>query len=706
MAIDTRRCFWFGTEDRAGFISTPLKGADSSPSAWGVDGTLLNGGGYAFNSFGSHKRYTYEWPQSSSPEAAQLMKSYRDGTYGRGLLYFLEPGIYRTNILPAHWADPSMSLNNEAPSLVYGIDPVAVPTSGGDNLNLPITSAQYDLSTASPQTVPTPEGSVFIPVPTGHTLFLGAFYSASGTAGVFATPVNSNGTLGASVKLTEKSNSDTVVVEDRFDGDIKGVRLWVGRTSNLASTLTLTAMCGRLLETSDAVVYSPWVEQARNSVTNPSFETASGTVEVSRNYVTSPFGTLPLPGYAGYPTTAPAQEVIAGNAPFTGVSTLPVSGHPSSGLSLTIPAGAAVNGGVTLATALPAGDYVLSMYVNRRTGPSTTLQPAVRGVRGFGTARTFSFDVWTYVEEAFTVSAGEAPAVIGTRTTITDPVQSNFLIANMQISQSGRQRPQGSLVVSGAGTGYDPDMTTSFVGTANASPSVLTGIGVAGVSTSAGAVAIRSSQWSASGAYSLRVIPRSPTSTAEYAVLGAPGTARGTFVVTRRQADVITGSTWTAGFGRVYWNPAPQVFSDPAPNAAGETILRVYAAPFAGVSNIILPHGGLSGSGDVWYDLAAIFSGVNYAGPAFTGSTEDTSDLEQYRWLGGIDSSISVFETRTKSGSPVIQDALMAGPWIGGQGHSGCRFVGTPSYINNGPVDGGRVGYAATFAEVGSWVYG
>jgi len=248
-------------------FATPLQGADSSPSAWGVDGTLLNGGGYGFHSFGSHKRYTYEWPQSSSPETAQMMKSYRDGTYGRGLLYFLEPGIYRTNVLPAHWADPSMSLDNEAPSLVYGLDPIEVPTSGGENLGLPVSSVLYDLSNTPAQITPTPDSSVFIPIPPGHTLILGAFYSATGTAGIYATPLNNNGTLGDNVKLTEKDNSDLDVVTDQFEGDIKGVRLWVAREDGTDSSLTIAAMCGRLIETVDLanpakeakLVSGPWI---------------------------------------------------------------------------------------------------------------------------------------------------------------------------------------------------------------------------------------------------------------------------------------------------------------------------------------------------------------------------------------------------------------------------------------------------------------
>lgn len=497
MPLDTRRCFWFGTEERAGFISTPLRGADSSPSAWGVDGTLLNGGGYAFGSFGSHKRYTYEWPQSSSPEAAQLMKSYRDGTYGRGLLYFLEPGIYRTNILPAHWADPSMSLNNEAPALVYGATPIALPTSGGESLGLPVTSVQYDLSSTLPQAIPTPDSSVFLPVPTGHTLFLGAFYSSTGTGGVFVTPVNSNGTLGASVKLTEKPNSGTDVVTDRFSGDIRGVRLWVGRADGTASSVTIAAMAGRLMETADTVVYGPWVEQRRNLSNDPRLTTQRTGYGAGASIAT-------VTGI----TDAPDGITTANRV--TPATTVTTSGS-----------------GITLVT-VPAGTYTISASLKADPGFSVSgnLAFAIPGV-GAGTPMTLSETAWTRFSWTFTVA------------------------------------------------------------------STLT-------------VGIRASL----------------------------GTATGSFLVT-----------------------------------------------------------------GVLIELGTTLA------PYFDGSSNPLGLLERTQWLSG-DNTLSVLEGRTSSGSAAKQAKLVAGPWIGGQGHSGCRFVGTPSYINNGPVEGGRVGYAATFAEVGSWVYG
>lgn len=258
MAVNPRRCFWFGTEEHMEWFATPLQGADSTPQAWGAEGTLLNGGGWGMNSWGSHKQYTYEWPQASSPETAQKMKSYRDGSYGRGLLYFLEPGIYRTNVLPAHWADPSMAVGSEAPSLAYNIEPSGVATSGSSRVGLPVQSAYY-ATLGSASEVPTLEASVFIPVPPGFSLHIGAYYSATGSAGVFVTPVNNNGTWSDAIRLPEQDNSSTELVTNEFD-DLRGVRLWIGQTTSAASTLTLAGMIAKLVETGKPVdVSAGWI---------------------------------------------------------------------------------------------------------------------------------------------------------------------------------------------------------------------------------------------------------------------------------------------------------------------------------------------------------------------------------------------------------------------------------------------------------------
>lgn len=258
MAVNPRRCFWFGTEEHMEWFATPKQGAESSPQAWGAEGTLLNGGGWGMNSWGSHKQYTYEWPQSSSPETAQKMKSYRDGTYGRGLLYFLEPGIYRTNVLPAHWADPSMSLGSEAPSLVYGVEPSEVVTSNPSTVGLPVRSAYY-ASVGTPTDTPSMESSVFIPIPPEYTLHVGAYYDLTGSAAIFVTPVNDNGTWGEAVRVIRQNNASTALVTNSFTGG-RGVRIWLGRSTSAFSSLTITAIIAKLVETGKPVdVSGGWI---------------------------------------------------------------------------------------------------------------------------------------------------------------------------------------------------------------------------------------------------------------------------------------------------------------------------------------------------------------------------------------------------------------------------------------------------------------
>ena len=264
LSQDRRNALWFGTLERMGWVPTPNSGASVATEGWNAGGTLLSGGGYQLGSFSSHKNYIFEWPSSSSRTAAQLIKSYYDGTYGRGLIYFIDPLTYDTNILPAMWADPSMGIAQESSTLVPGVEPIPVATPGGATLRLPVTSALYDLSGVG-VTGPSflnDSNSVFIPIPSGHELHLGAIYSSTGTGGVYYSEVSSSGSISGTHPVSPLPVSGPTLfnVDVAITPWVAGIRLWVGKTSPVVSTVTLTAMSARLSRQGSPVGGEPfWI---------------------------------------------------------------------------------------------------------------------------------------------------------------------------------------------------------------------------------------------------------------------------------------------------------------------------------------------------------------------------------------------------------------------------------------------------------------
>ena len=261
-----RNCLWFGTKERAGWFQTPNSGADTSPIGYSSSGELLNGGGYVFDSRGSHKQYVFEWPKVA-PEVAQKLKSYADGTYGRGLMYFHLPNTYGTNILPAAWADPSIG-----EPLVYGVEPVFFKREEDDGLPVYVTG--YDLASV-PSGFRGEEEALYIPIPEGYVLLLGGTWDGGGGSGVYRTNVNYEGEIGETLFPVHKSTSTFVVnaaganlpdenLSDAFK--LKGVYLWVGTSPAFgpAQHVSITSLVARLAKYEDLLTnlkpYSdPWV---------------------------------------------------------------------------------------------------------------------------------------------------------------------------------------------------------------------------------------------------------------------------------------------------------------------------------------------------------------------------------------------------------------------------------------------------------------
>ena len=255
---------WFGTRENMQWIDTPLSGADVSPQTWTAGGTLLNGGGWQKNAEGSHKTYNYSWRNSSTRQTAQLMQSYRDGDYGTGLIYFVDPLTYNTNILPKGWASPHLTTNGGYPSLVPGTTPVRVPLSwapgsqNGHN-SYPSGWASYALPTG----VQTEFHRLFVPIPEGFSLFLGAVYNSTASVAIRGRRVHRDGSTGPEFTVEHTPVYDArVCTQEIVAGDDVGVELYVGKSGPNSASIDIKAITARVqpsFKAPAAIESGPWV---------------------------------------------------------------------------------------------------------------------------------------------------------------------------------------------------------------------------------------------------------------------------------------------------------------------------------------------------------------------------------------------------------------------------------------------------------------
>lgn len=249
MSYRNRDCLWIGTEERSGWFRSPLRNADSSPQAWNEGGVLLNGGGYQFNSWGSHKVYQYEWGSATPMLMAQKLKSYYDGSYGRGLIYFYDPNIYNKNVLPARWADPSIALDSEGSGLVYGVEPTLAGLTTESANEYPLRTVTYNLASIGAGWRGR-EDALYLPIPDGYTLTFGVAGTASGSGAVMYKTSN-RGVLSASNYAVDLLPVTGPVTNTYVEGTdtVRGVWLFVGKTATGAGSVSLSGMTARLVKT-------------------------------------------------------------------------------------------------------------------------------------------------------------------------------------------------------------------------------------------------------------------------------------------------------------------------------------------------------------------------------------------------------------------------------------------------------------------------
>lgn len=204
---------YFGTKNRMMWVKDPAINMDSSKFGWANQTNFLDGGAHIRRSWGSHKEFNLSW-NLSSRDTIRPIQDYADGMYGTGLIYWLNPFTMDKNVLPTAWATPWMG-GQDGPILTgYSTRPSLVDTSA-NTYGYPVQSAVYTVTT-------TPTKNVWIPIPTGYTLWLGVHGTAGSGGAVIATPTTGPTSTATPVTLPLLPVTTNQLVNTSFDGSAYG----------------------------------------------------------------------------------------------------------------------------------------------------------------------------------------------------------------------------------------------------------------------------------------------------------------------------------------------------------------------------------------------------------------------------------------------------------------------------------------------------
>jgi hypothetical protein len=440
---------------------------------------------------------------------------------------------------------------------------------------------------------------------------------------------------------TEITASDGSVLS-AIDGSVSmDSRRNITRTASLELTATATRSASEIYD----LVMTPGTEitikrglqvptktqtgTRTNLATNPSMEALTGGFNTVRtNLVTNPNFETNTTGWTGTISRSTTEAYIgsaSGQMPFTAASD---------------------NGPYTIATATPSAANTLSAYVKAEAGKLFRM-------------RVLEYNGATYVAESSTGTITGTGSWQRVSVTRTFGATGNAARIHFENRTNGAHTFYVDAVLletsSTVGDYFDGataaagDFSYAWTGTANASTSIERGAQVTSISGNA-ATGISSTDWFGAGTRSLRVIPTFQTVTDSFLAVGGDfgamrlGMVAGktyTVSATARLTAALTG-TLDARARRIlfYYVDAggvtQAIWSSAVPNAAGTTRLSMTFTIPVGATGawIRLYHGGLRGSGSMWWD-AFMLEETATLGEYFDGSSGDAS------WTGSANASTS-----------------------------------------------------------------
>jgi hypothetical protein len=226
---------YFGNIRKAGFVLAPGAGLNADFTGTVDSMQFSNGGAFDSPSAAVHRRFGWSW-KTKQVEDLQFLFNYRQGLYGTGLLYWIDPYASYYNSLPPHWAAPFLSASGWPSHIGAGNIPDIVAATSLLN-NQPIYSAKYTLSTPI-NTVP--DRALVLLIPPTMQINIGFSFSVINGAVIRIQPINIDGTLAATQDFTALSASGTTRMNKSFSGaTYSAIKVYLTSTVSGTSYVTM-----------------------------------------------------------------------------------------------------------------------------------------------------------------------------------------------------------------------------------------------------------------------------------------------------------------------------------------------------------------------------------------------------------------------------------------------------------------------------------
>jgi hypothetical protein len=222
--LNNRNGMWFGNKNYMQWITPPQINYDASRQGKVYTAQYTNGGAYVRRSSTGARHYNFTWNLKHRDEIRAIM-DYADGVYGDQTIYFIDPFAADKNLLPQYWATPALGCGDAPQIYGYGDDerPDQVAT-GLNSIGLPTYSAQFTM--ASGKRNP----PLYLPIPPGYSLWVGAYGTATGNAALHLIPATGPTTFGTPQTVPMLPVTSSALVNTHIEG-VPGAYLQLGGTT-------------------------------------------------------------------------------------------------------------------------------------------------------------------------------------------------------------------------------------------------------------------------------------------------------------------------------------------------------------------------------------------------------------------------------------------------------------------------------------------